>query len=155
MYTCISSLLDPLPSHPSRSSQSTELSSLGYTVTSYLLPILHMEVYMSTLISQFNPPSPFPHFHMSILYICISIPSLQIGSSLPFFYTPHICTNMQYILFFLTYFTTYDRIQVHPHRYKWPNFIPFCGWVIVYVYHILFIHSSVNGHLVASTSWLL
>ena len=115
MYTYISSLLDPLPSHPSRSSQSTELSSLGYTVTSYLLPILHMAVYMSTLISQFIPLSPFPHFHTSILYICISIPSLQIGSSLQFFYTPHICINMQYLFFsfWLTLLPMTDSRSIH------------------------------------------
>ena len=33
-------------------------------------------------------PTPLPaplHVHMSFLYICVSIPALQIGSSVPFF----------------------------------------------------------------------
>ena len=51
MYTYIPSLLDfPLPppcqSQPSRSSQSTELSSLCYTEASQQLSILHMVVYI-------------------------------------------------------------------------------------------------------------
>ena len=32
----------------------------------------------------------FPH----VLYVCISIPALQIGSSIPFFQIPHICINI-------------------------------------------------------------
>ena len=48
MYTYIPSLLNillnPLPFHSSRSSQSTELSSLCYTVASYQLSVLHMVV---------------------------------------------------------------------------------------------------------------
>ena len=28
---------------------------------------------------------------------------------------------------FLTYFTLYDSLWVHPHLYKWPSFLPFCG----------------------------
>ena len=42
-------------------------------------------VYMSVLISQFVPPSPSPRIHMSVLYVCVSIPALHIGSSVPFF----------------------------------------------------------------------
>ena len=42
----------------------------------------HGRVFMSILISQFVPPSPFPTVS-PILYVCISIPALQIGSSVP------------------------------------------------------------------------
>ena len=51
MYAHILSLLDlptipcPASSHPSRSSQSTKLSSLCYTAASHLLSILHTVVY--------------------------------------------------------------------------------------------------------------
>ena len=39
---------------------------------------------MSIPISQFNlPPFPPSHFHTFVLYISISIPALQIGSSVP------------------------------------------------------------------------
>ena len=46
-YTYILSLLRPsflLPSHPSRSSRSTRLGSLGYNTTSHQLSILHMSM---------------------------------------------------------------------------------------------------------------
>ena len=42
-------------------------------------------VYMSMLLSQFIHP-PFPCWaHKSILFLCVSVDSLQIGSSVPFF----------------------------------------------------------------------
>ena len=51
----------------------------------------------------------------------------------------------------LTYFTQYDNPWVHPCSCKWQYFILFYGWVIIFhsvcMYHILFIHSSVDGHL--------
>ena len=32
---------------------------------------------------------------------------------------------MIFVFLFLTYFTLYDRLSVHPHHYKWLNFVPF------------------------------
>ena len=59
-----------LPSHPSRSAQSNQLSSLCYAAASHQLSVLHMEVYGSiynphgsvyaTPISQFFPTSLSP-----------------------------------------------------------------------------------------------
>ena len=75
--------LPSLPSRPSRSSQSAELSSLRYTLPSHLLSVLDMLVYMC----QPQSPSsshllyPLHCVHTFIFYICISIPALQIGSS--------------------------------------------------------------------------
>ena len=56
------------------------------------------------------------------------------------------------IFLFLTYFTLYDSFWVYPHFCNWQYFVPFYGWVIfhfiyVYMYHIFFIHPSVDGHL--------
>ena len=49
----------------------------------------------------------------------------------------------------LTGFTLCDRLQVHPHLCRW--LCLFCFTVekysIVYMHHIFFIHSSVNGRL--------
>ena len=68
----------PPPSHPSRLSQSTQLSSLCYTAASHY--VTHGSVYMSMLLSQFVPPAPPPdHVQKSIPYICASVPVLQIG----------------------------------------------------------------------------
>ena len=81
MYTCIPLSLEPPipPSHPSRSSQTMELSSPCYTAPS------QGSIRASMLLSQFVPPSPSHCAHMSVLYICVSTPALQIGSSVPFF----------------------------------------------------------------------
>ena len=101
-------------------------------------------MYVSASFSNlFRPPLPH-HVHMSILYVCISIPALQIGSSVPFF-----SISYTVVCFFLTSFTLYDRLSVHPHSYKMTQFhsflclsnIPLC---ICYMYHIFFFHSSVN-----------
>ena len=79
MYTYVLSLSDQAPAPESQPSQSTELSSLCYTAASYWLSILHRVcVYISHL--TLLCPS-----HMSIFYIRVSIPALQIGSSVPFF----------------------------------------------------------------------
>ena len=43
---------------------------------------------------------PFPScVHMSALYSCVSIPTLQIGSSVAFFLTPHMYINIQPLFF--------------------------------------------------------
>ena len=85
MYTYIPSFLD-LPPYPSRSSESTKLSSLHYTVSSFPLAIYftHGTVRASVPIPIY-PLHPPPPIQMSILYICVSIPALQIGSFVPFF----------------------------------------------------------------------
>lgn len=63
-------------SHPSRSSQNTELGLLCDTAAPYQLSILHKVWYMSILLSQFIPPSLLHCVHTSIPYICVSIPAL-------------------------------------------------------------------------------
>ena len=55
--------------YPSRLSQSTRLGSLCYRI--YLA---HGGVCVPMLLSQFIPPSPSSA--VSVLYICVSIPSL-------------------------------------------------------------------------------
>ena len=36
--------------------------------------------------------------HKSVLYVCISIPALQIDSSVPFFWIPDMCVNVYLLL---------------------------------------------------------
>ena len=76
-------------SYPSRPSQSTSLGSLYYAATSHKLTILHMTVYIcqcsfSIQRRQWQLPS-FTGSYKFILYICVFIPSLQIGSPIPLF----------------------------------------------------------------------
>ena len=61
--------------HPSWSPQSTELSSC----------LTHGRAHTSIPVSQFIPPLPAAQGHTSVLYICISVPALHLGLSVPFF----------------------------------------------------------------------
>ena len=89
MYTYIPSLLslppNLCPSHPSRSSHSTWLSSLCYATPSHQLFISHMVADVCQCYCLSSSPAPSLCVHKSILSVCISIPALQICSSVPFF----------------------------------------------------------------------
>ena len=71
---------------PPRLSQSTGFSSLCYMAVSHQLSILQVVyIYFSATLS-IHPMFSFPRFiYKSVLYVCISIPALQIGSSVQFF----------------------------------------------------------------------
>ena len=47
---------------------------------------------------QWIHPTP-PHIHTSVSYICMPIPTLQIGSSVPFFLIPYTWDNILYLFF--------------------------------------------------------
>ena len=91
LYVHIYPLPLKLPSYsslipPRRTWQSTELSSLCYITASYQLSVLHMVVYLCQSQSPNSSHLPLPHqVHMSAVYVCVSIPALQINSSVPFF----------------------------------------------------------------------
>ena len=36
------------------------------------------------------------------------------------------------------------RVKKASYHYKWPNSVPFYGWVIMYMYHDFFIHSFIH-----------
>lgn len=87
-YTYIPSLLELPPtasSHLSRSSQNTLLNlCLEKLLTNYLFNTRWC-IYVNPNLSLFTSPYPtLHHAHMSILYVCISLPALKTGSSVPF-----------------------------------------------------------------------
>ena len=105
MYT-----YNPLPleppalSQPSRLSQRTKLSSLCYTTGSHQSSILHIIVYICQYYSLNLPHPPLPaHVHKSLLYICISIAVLKIGSSVLFFQISYVCVNIIFVLKQISY----------------------------------------------------
>ena len=64
--------------------QSIGLSSMCYVATSHLLPVLYMVVYIQCIYATLSicPTLPFTHcVQKSILYICVSISSMEIGPS--------------------------------------------------------------------------
>ena len=74
------------PSHHYRSSQSAKLGSLCYTATSHQLSVSHMiENICRCYFLHSSHSLLWPLCPQSVLYISVSIPSLQIGSSIPLF----------------------------------------------------------------------
>ena len=119
--SCVS--LPPSLSHPSRWPQSTKLISLCDAAASHQLSILRLVVYIcpchSLTSSQLTRPPP--RVLKSILYICIFIPVLPLGSSDHFFSfldSIYMCQHTVFVSIFLTSFTLYDRLQVHPPHYN-------------------------------------
>ena len=88
-YTYIPSLLSLSliwPSHPSWYSQGTELSTQCYAAASHLGHFTHVRVYMPMMrLFSSSHPLLLSHVHKYMLYICVSMPVLQISSSVAFF----------------------------------------------------------------------
>ena len=88
-YTYVPSLLSlPSISHPlpSRLSASTRLE-LPTPYSKFLLAVYftHGDAYVSMLLS-IQPALSFPHcVHKSVVYVCVSIAALQVGSSVASF----------------------------------------------------------------------
>ena len=85
------SLLFPTPTHPSRFSQSTRLSSLCHTANSHWLSVLHTVIRVSMLLSPYSPPSlsssPLTRLvRKSVLCVCVSYECfLDQGEKVPFY----------------------------------------------------------------------
>ena len=119
-HTYVPSLLNlpPIshPSHPSRLSQKTRLSSLCNTANFHWLPILHMVIIHFHATLSIHPILSFSLCVLkSILYVCVSIAALQVGPSVPSFQIPYICVNMQYMSFsfWLTSLSTISSRFIH------------------------------------------
>ena len=76
--------------------------------------------YMSMLLSHFVPayPSPTPcpqlhSLHLRLYYYPAHRFHIQI-----FLDSMYMCQHMVFVFLFLTHFTLYDRLQVHPPHYK-------------------------------------
>ena len=96
MYTYIQSLLSLPPTlllQPSRSLQSTKLNFLAIQQlpSSCLFYIWQSTRQCYSLNSSILLPT---HNYKSIVYVCASIPTLQIGSSITFFLIPYIRTSL-------------------------------------------------------------
>ena len=108
-------------------------------------------VYMSVLISLFIPPASPCDVHMSLLDTCISIPALQIGSSVPFSRF-HIYTLIYFICFSL-WLTSLCVTDFRPVRVSTndPVWFFFYGRVTFHCIYatIFFIHSSVPVFIAA------
>ena len=77
MYTYVPSLSDHLPTlhppYPSRSPQSTKLSSLCYAAASHQLSVSYIVVYQSNLTSCFTSPSPYTTVSKHLFSMSVSV----------------------------------------------------------------------------------
>ena len=123
--SCVS--LPPSLSQPSRWSSSTELISLYYEAASHQLFYIWQWIYVHASLS-LRPSLPFPlpvsssPFSMSASFF---LSCSYVHQNHIFFYSTYMCQHTIFVFLFLTYFTLYDRLQVHPPHYKEFNFISF------------------------------
>ena len=112
----------PRPHHTPVGCHSTTLSSLCYTATSHWLFILHMVACMFQCYSRDTSPSPLPTvFKDCSLCLCFySCPANRgISTSLLHYMYMHwhylyMRWYMIFVFLSLTYFSLYNRLQVHP-----------------------------------------
>ena len=93
---------------PFRSPQCMSPSSLCYIAGSHQLSVLYILIVSIVYMCQFQSPDsfhlPFPFgIHIFVLYVCVSISTLQIRLSIPFFFRFHIYALI-YICFLLSDF---------------------------------------------------
>ena len=78
-------------------------------------------VYMSMTLSHFVPaypsPSPCPQVHSLHLRLYSRL-APRFFMAIFFLESTYICQHTVFVFLFLTYFTLYDRLQVHPPHYK-------------------------------------
>ena len=131
MYTYIPSILSLPPTLPTLPFQvvTKHQTDLPVLCSSFPLAIYFTDgsAYMSMLLSNFFPTSPSRTVSSSPFSMSVSL-FLPCHQVLQYHFSRfHIYMLIYGICFFLflTYFTVYDRLYVHPHLYKRPNFIPF------------------------------
>ena len=105
LHVYVYPLLVGPPSHPPNPSINVATEPQAELLVLYrrfplAMYFTHGSVHMSVLISLFIPPTSPCDVHMSLLYACISIPALQIGSSVPFSRF-RICALIYFICFSL------------------------------------------------------
>ena len=84
-----------------------------------------VSVFLSNLISQFIPPTPFLTSSPRVLYVWISIPALDLCSSVLFFYFSS-CIH-SFLCFLLFFFLTFEQ-YLHQHNHCETN--PLFKWNI-------------------------
>ena len=86
------SLLPPSPPIPLSCPRAQALSALLHASNLHWSSILHMVICMFNAVLSNHPTLSFTHWaHMSVLYDCVSISTLQTGSPISFFCIPYMC----------------------------------------------------------------
>ena len=80
---------------------------------------VYMSMPLSHFVTAYLSPSPYPQVH-SLVGLCL-YPHLATRLFMNFFFSLdsiYMCQHTVFVFLFLTYFTLYDRLQVHPPHYK-------------------------------------
>ena len=131
----ISSLLRLPPSHPPYPTPlGGHRADLPVQCSCFPLAIYFIfgSVYMSVLLSHFIPAYPSPSLCPQVHSLCLRLyscptPRLIRTMFFSFLDSIYVCQHTVFVFLFLTYFTLYDRLQVHPPHYKQFNFVSFYG----------------------------
>ena len=127
IYPHISSLLHlpPILPIPPLQLVTKHRADLPVQCSCFPLPICFTfrSVYMSMPLSHFVPgyPSHSPCFQVHSLHLHLySYPAPRFFRTIFFFAldSTYMCQHTVFVFLFLTYFTLYDRLQVHPPHYK-------------------------------------
>ena len=128
IYPHISSLLHLPPTRPLPPLQVVTKHRVNLPVLCGCFPLainfMFGSVYMSLPLSHFVPvypsPSPYPQVHSLVgihLYSRLA-PRFFVTFFFFFLDSIYMCQHTVFVFLFLTYFTLYDRLQVHPLHYK-------------------------------------
>ena len=101
---------------PSQLGHHTPLSRVSCAMQQVLISYLFYTqqcIYVSPNLP-IHPTLLTPLVTISLFSTSVTISVLQISSPIPFFQIPHISDTIRYLFLFLTYFTLYKNIQVHP-----------------------------------------
>ena len=107
-------------SHPSRTSQSTGTSFLYYTANSHQLSALHIVMQVFQCYSLNSSHTFLPLLCSQVHFLCLHLYSCPANRFISSIFLDTICLH-QYTIFdflFVTYFTLYNRLQVHPPHFN-------------------------------------
>ena len=115
---------------------------------SFIIYFTQVVYVCNSISSNSSHSSPFPPgIHILVLYLCVSISTLQIRPYLPFFQILHICVKIQ-LFFLLTYFRLTVPRSIHLSSNDPVSFFFMAEkYSIVYMYHIFFLYSFVDVYL--------
>ena len=128
----------PSPSRPSGLSQCTDFECpVSCIELGLVICFTYDNMHVSMLFSQIIPPSPSPTESKRLFYTSVSLLLSHIQG-----YHYHLSKFHIYALvycfgvFFLAYFTLYNRLQFYPSHQNWFKWILFNGWVILHCVYV-------------------
>ena len=83
----------------------------------FIFGSIYKSMPLSHLVPAYRSPSPCPQVHSLHLHL-YSCPAPSEPLYFIFLDSIYMCQHMVFLFIFLTYFTPYDRLQVHPPHYK-------------------------------------